>query len=140
MADYHCQFVTIVENITADEKKFIQEYRSGVKPEQIPEDKVSDDEMFQMGCNHVLFYDPESQMSIEADENGDPGAALLMLHLLFKYMRSDGDDRIEMQWAYTCSSMREDGFSGGCGIATKEGYKVICTDSIVSKMQITDRS
>jgi len=118
MTDYYVQFVTEINNLTEEERAWIQALE--VNEPDFSEivallGKEATDNLVEFGLGFGSYSSGED-WRISSDESGDVENVAVVVQAFFKKFRPQ--DSLLLEWANTCSKMMVGAFSGGAVLIT----------------------
>lgn len=145
MADYYQQFAQTIGGITPKEKEWITSYLAHIDTEteknpdaldawikERPIYKNIDEELEMWPHFEWLLEGKEWTLYSEDSANMDV-VGFILKEFLKKFRPTD---IIGIEWGYTCSKLRSDGFGGGAMVITSSRIKYLSTmDWIYSQFQ-----
>jgi len=135
MANNYLQFSAMLENLTDDEAKWLEDQLSIVEDENGYDVKkfmldLNGDEYWTGEFSHKIVEDKNCRyLWIYADENGDVDAVGILINKFLKTFRPN--DCWGMTYSLTCSKPRIGEFSGGWLFVTADGYDVCTADDVL---------
>jgi len=134
MADNYLQLSTSIENITPEEKKWIDD---NIEKFSQQNDAPDDD-----GCDYSTFqWDWEgdgSYLWIYGEEYAEVDNVADFMQAFLKENRPESS--LYFSWAETCSKLRIDNFHGGAYFITAKEQKFVSSFAFISKeLESSDR-